>query len=75
MEETSDGVGTDDDPEVSERHGNFVGGSPGPLQPRDGIAGGVVFEQELDQGNDGGVFFSTDLRPPPKRRVRPLATL
>jgi hypothetical protein len=48
MEETSDGVGTHDDTEVAQRHGNLVGSSPGPLEPRDGIAGGVVFEQELD---------------------------
>ena len=48
MEETSDGVRTDDHTEVTQRHGNLVGGSPGPLQPGEGIAGGVVFEQELD---------------------------
>ena len=74
MEETGDGVGTDDDTEVSQRHGNLVGSSPGPLQPGDGIAGGVVFQQELDQGDDVGGFFSTDLRPPPERRVRPAVT-
>src|SRR6516225_12013064 len=57
MEETSDGVGTDDDPEVTQRHGNLVRRSPGPLQPGDGIASGVVFQQELDQGDDVGSFF------------------
>ena len=72
VEETSDGVGTDDDTEVTQRHGNLVGSSPGPLQPSDGIAGGVVFEQELDQRDDVGGFFSTGLRPPPERRVRPV---
>ena len=71
MEETSDGVRTDDNTEVTQRHGNLVGGSPGPLQPGEGIAGGVVFEQELDQRDDVGGFFSTGLRPPPERRVRP----
>src|ERR1019366_3093171 len=40
MEETSDGVRTDDNTEVTQRHGNLVGGSPGPLQPGEGIAGG-----------------------------------
>jgi hypothetical protein len=44
MEEAGNGVGTDDDPEVSQRHGNLVGSSPGPLQPSDGIASGVVFQ-------------------------------
>jgi hypothetical protein len=71
MQETSDGVGTDEDTEVSQRQSNLFGSSPGPLQTRDGIAGGVVFEQELDQSDDVGGFFSTRLRPPPKRRARP----
>ena len=48
VEETSDSVGTDYDAEVTQRHGNLGGGSPGPLQARDGITGGVVFQQELD---------------------------
>ena len=74
MEETSDGVGTDDNAEVIERPGNLVRSSPGPLQASDGIAGGIVFEQELDQGDDVGVFFSTGLRPPPEWRVRPVVT-
>ena len=52
----------------------LVGGSARPLQAGDGIAGGVVFEQELDQGDDVGGFFSTGLRPPPARRVRPVVT-
>ena len=74
MEETSDGVGADDDTEVTQRQGNLVSSSPRPLQPSDGIAGGVVFEQELDQRDDAGGFFSTRLRPPPERRVLPVVT-
>ena len=74
MEETGDGVGTDHDTEVAERHGYLICGSPGPLPSSDGIAGGVVFEQKLDQGDDVGGFFSTSLRPPPERRVRPVVT-
>lgn len=74
MEKTGDGVGADDDPEVAERHGNLFGGASGPLQPCNGIAGGIVFEQKLDQRDDVGGFFSTDLRPPPERRVRPEVT-
>jgi hypothetical protein len=74
VEETSDGVGADRDTEVAQRHGNLIGGTSRPLQPCDGIAGGVVFEQELDQRDDVGGFFSTRLRPPPERRVRPVDT-
>jgi hypothetical protein len=44
MEQAGDGAGAHADPEVSERHGHLGGGSPRPLQARDGIAGGVVFE-------------------------------
>jgi hypothetical protein len=71
VEEASDGVGTYDDTEVAQRRGNLVGSAARPLQSSDGIAGGVVFEQELDQRDDIGGFFSTGLRPPPARRVRP----
>ena len=74
MEQAGDGVGAHPDPEVSERHGDLGGGSPRPLQAGDGIPGGIVFEQELDQGEDVGVFFSTGLRPPPTWRVRPGVT-
>jgi len=74
MEETGDGVGADDDTEIAQRHSNLLGSASGPLQPCDGIAGGVVFEQKLDQYDDVGGFFSTDLRPPPERRVRPEVT-
>jgi hypothetical protein len=48
VEQTGDGVGTDDDTEVAQRQGDLICSSPGPLQPSDGITGGVVFEQELD---------------------------
>jgi hypothetical protein len=74
MEETSHGVGTDDEAEVTQRQGDLVGSSSGPLQPGDRIPGGVVFEQELDQRDDVGVFFSNRLRPPPERRVRSVVT-
>lgn len=74
MEETADRVGADDDTEVAQRHGHLGRRPPRPLQAGDGIAGGVVFEQKLDQCDDVGGFFSMGLRPPPERRVRPDAT-
>ena len=74
LEQPGDGVGTDEDTEVAERHGDLGGRAAGPLQAGDGIAGGVVFEQELDQGDDVGGFFSASGRPPPTRRIRPDAT-
>ena len=74
VEKTSDGVGANIDAEVAQRHGNLLGSAPRPLQPGDGIASSVVFEQELDQCDDVGGFFSTGLRPPPERRVRPVDT-
>ena len=74
MKKASHGVGTDDHTEVAQSHGNLVGSSPRPLQARDRIAGGIVFEQKLDQCDDVGGFFSTGLRPPPERRVRPGVT-
>jgi hypothetical protein len=70
VEKTSDGVGTHTDTEVSQCHGNLIGSAPRPLQPGGGITGGVVFEQEFDQCDDAGGFFSMGLRPPPERRVR-----
>jgi len=74
VKKTSDSVGAHSDPEVAQRDGNLLRSAPRPLHTSDGIAGGVVFEQELDQGDDVGGFFSTGLRPPPERRVRPVDT-
>jgi hypothetical protein len=48
MEEAGYGVGTNDNTEVAQSHGNLVGSSPGPLQASDGIASRIVFEKELD---------------------------
>ena len=70
MEQAGDGVGTDRDAEVGERHGNLGGRSTAPFQTGDRIASGVVIEQEFDQSDDVGGFFSIGLRPPPARRVR-----
>jgi len=48
MEQAGDGVGADADAEVGEREGNLGRRSTGPLQTGDGIASGVVIEQEFD---------------------------
>ena len=61
MEETSDSVGTDDDTEVTQRHGNLIRSAPGPLQPSDGIAGGVVFEQAVEKQYGGPEFIGRHL--------------
>src|SRR5215472_2435203 len=75
MEQASDGVGTDSDAEVGERQGNLGRRSTGPFQASDRIASGVVIEQEFDQSDDVGGFFSIGLRLPPERRARPGDTL
>jgi hypothetical protein len=48
MKNPGDRVGGDRDAKITESDGDFDGGSPRPLHASDGIAGGVVFEQELD---------------------------
>jgi hypothetical protein len=74
VEEASDGVGANLDTEIAQRQGNLFGSASRPLQPGDGVASRIVFQQELDQCDDVGRFFSTGLRPPPERRVRSVDT-
>ena len=69
MKKAGNGVRADGDAEVAKRHGDFGGGTPGPLHAGDGISGRVVIEQKLDQGDDVGAFFSMSGRPPPDFRV------
>jgi len=45
-----------------------------PLQPGDGIPGGIVLQKNLDGSDYFGRFFSTRLRPPPVLRVRSTST-
>jgi hypothetical protein len=44
VEEPSDRIGADDDPEIRQRHGNLFGSAAGPFQASNGIPGRVVFE-------------------------------
>src|SRR5262245_14729820 len=76
MEKAGDSVGTDADAEVAQRQGNFGRRSTGPPQAGDGIASGIVFEQEFDQSDDVGGFFSAGLPPPrsEERRVGEVET-
>jgi hypothetical protein len=57
VEQTSDRVGRDGDADLLEDVGNPLGRFAGPLQPGDGIAGGVVFQQNLDGIDYFGRFF------------------
>ena len=41
-------IGADREAELAEHLGNLLGGLVSPLQSSDGIAGGVVLQQELD---------------------------
>jgi hypothetical protein len=45
-----------------------------PLDAGDGIAGGVVLQQDFDGVDYLGSFFSSGLRPPPDLRARFIAT-
>ena len=73
-EQPPDGVRTDGDAKVAEGDGHFGGGAAGPSHAGDGIAGSVVVQQEFDQSDEVGRFFSAGGRPPPPRRTRPGAT-
>jgi len=74
MKKPGHGVGTDLDAVVRQCRGDSAGGNARPLQPSDRISSGVVIEQVLDQRDDVGSFFSMEGRPPPWRRVLPVAT-
>jgi len=45
-----------------------------PLQPRNGIAGGIVLQDDLDGIDYFKRFFPTRLRPPPTLRARSTST-
>jgi hypothetical protein len=74
VEKTRDGVGRNGNTDLLEDFGDLVGRLAGPLQPRDGVSGGVVLQKDLDDLDYFGRFFSTRLRPAPALRARPTST-
>ena len=74
VQETSDRIGRDRNVDLLKNLGDLLGRLAGPLQPGDGIAGGVVLQQNFDGLDYFGRFFSTGLRPPPVPRVRSTST-
>jgi len=74
VEKTSDGIGRDRDVNLLENLRDLLGRLPGPLQPGNGISGGVVLQKDLDGIDYFGRFFSTGLRPAPALRARSTST-
>ncbi len=74
IEKASDRVGRDRDPDLLEDVGDLLRRLAGPLQPSDGIAGGIVLQQNLDGIDYFRRFFSTGLRPAPALRARSTST-
>ena len=74
VQETSDRIGRDRNVDLLKNLGDLLGRLAGPLQPRDGISGGVVLQKNLDGLDYFGRFFSTGLRPPPALRARSTST-
>jgi hypothetical protein len=74
VQKTSDRIGRYRNVDLLQNLGDLLGCLAGPLQPGDGIAGGVVLQKDLDGLDYFGRFFSTGLRPPPILRVRSTST-
>ena len=74
VEKTSDRIGRDRDIDLLENLGDLLRRLAGPLQPGDGISGGVVLQKNLDGIDYFGRFFSTRLRPAPALRARSTST-
>jgi len=68
------GIGRDLDIELSQQFSDSGRRLVGPPNAGDGIAGGVVFQQDFDGLDYFGRFFSTGLRPAPGWRIRPTST-
>src|ERR1700690_1381207 len=74
VEKTSDRVGRNGNVDLLENLGDLLRRLAGPLQPGDGIAGGIVLQENLDGLDYFGCFFSTGVRPPPALRAAPIST-
>src|SRR5258706_13606167 len=74
VEKTSDCIGGDRDVDLLENLRDLLGRFPGPLQPGNGISGGVVLQKDLDGIDYFRRFFSTGLRPAPALRSRSTST-
>src|SRR5205814_2625392 len=74
VEKTSDGVGRDWNVDLLENLRDLLGRLAGPLQPGDGIAGGIVFQENLDGIDYVGRFFSARMRPAPALRAPSIST-
>ena len=74
VEKTSHRIGRDRDIDLLQNVGDLLGRLASPLQPGDGISGGVVLQQNLDGVDYFGRFFSTRLRPAPALRARSTST-
>ena len=74
VEQPSDRIGRDRDIDLPENLGDLLSRLAGPLQPGDGIAGGIVLQENLDGIDYFGRFFSTRLRPAPALRAPSIST-
>jgi hypothetical protein len=74
-EKTSHRVGRDGNIDLLEDLSDLLSRLAGPLQPGDGISGGIVLQQNLDGIDYFGRFFSRGLRPAPALRARSTSTI
>jgi hypothetical protein len=74
VEKTSHRIGRDRDVDLLENFRDLLSRLASPLQPGNGIPGGVVFQKNLDGIDYFGRFFSTRLRPAPALRARSTST-
>ena len=74
VQKTSNRIGRDWDIDLLKNPRDLLGRLASPLQPGNGIPGGVMFQKNLDGIDYFGRFFSTRLRPAPALRARSTST-